>query len=397
MRHSFEIPLLIAAGLGLAVCLFTMPVFTILLVGAWVGLFFYLNKKVSQHGTWLTEEKASELYTWVNHQCQHTWIAPPLQALLIDDQLRRDRLIRIVLAGQYLFLDKSVLDDTTQLDAAKADLLVQIGGKLSGHHALGRKILTLLFKLLPILGNMLEQSETISAQQKAASECDKADSPDIHESTFEFSLGFSAFAKAHWAAATHRLFTIPQHANGQSLQAKGGIFIGIAIFWFFIGSRFLIIPLRLLQIFQDETSVFIIYALLSWLPVIILVVLGIKYLRAGTKRKQEEPNRPETTDQIILTPHIMETPTQTLTGIRVNKIINVNLTGGIIGLLGVSPKNALSAAIKRENHQGWMVKQIMPAASGNLFLLVLRLVILVCTLGLYTLNSGYYIVFEREG
>jgi len=81
---------------------------------------------------------------------------------------------------------------------------------------------------------------------------------------------------------------------------------------------------------------------------------------------------------------------------QTNKIVNVTLSGGILGSLADSPKNALNRTIKRENSDGWSVVQIIPSASGNLFLIILRVVILLLTLFLYTPANGYYIVMKRK-
>ena len=79
-----------------------------------------------------------------------------------------------------------------------------------------------------------------------------------------------------------------------------------------------------------------------------------------------------------------------------NKIVNVTLTGGIIGLLSNSPQNALNAKIKSENSKGWRVIQVIPADSGNLFLSIFRFLLLICTLFFFTTANGYYVILERE-
>lgn len=82
--------------------------------------------------------------------------------------------------------------------------------------------------------------------------------------------------------------------------------------------------------------------------------------------------------------------------IQVNKVVNVTLTGGIIGLLADSPQNSLNNRIKKENENGWRVIQVIPADSGNIFLTILRLLILVFTLFTFTTANGYYIIMERK-
>ena len=79
-----------------------------------------------------------------------------------------------------------------------------------------------------------------------------------------------------------------------------------------------------------------------------------------------------------------------------NKVVNVTLTGGIIGLLAASPQNSLNSIIKEENDMGWRVIQVIPASSGNIFLFLFRLLILVGTLFIYTPVYGYYVIIERN-
>ncbi len=78
-----------------------------------------------------------------------------------------------------------------------------------------------------------------------------------------------------------------------------------------------------------------------------------------------------------------------------NKVLNVTLIGGLIGLFGSSPQKKLNSRIKKENLNGWRVVQIIPADSGNVFLFIFRLLILIITLFLYTTANGYYVIMER--
>ena len=81
--------------------------------------------------------------------------------------------------------------------------------------------------------------------------------------------------------------------------------------------------------------------------------------------------------------------------VQLNKVVNVTLTGGIIGLIGVRPNNALNRRIKNENVNGWKVIQIIPSSSGNILLSILRVILLIVTLFLYTTADGYYVIMER--
>ena len=78
-----------------------------------------------------------------------------------------------------------------------------------------------------------------------------------------------------------------------------------------------------------------------------------------------------------------------------NKIINVALTGGIIGFLVSSPQQRLNAKIKEVNAEGWRVVRIIPSSSGNLLLFLGRLFLLCITLFLYTTKNGFYVVIEK--
>lgn len=86
----------------------------------------------------------------------------------------------------------------------------------------------------------------------------------------------------------------------------------------------------------------------------------------------------------------------TISANQSNKVVNVSLTGGIIGMFSSSPRNVLNSRIQNENASGWKVIQVIPADSGNIFLTVFRLLLLICTLFLYTTSNGYYVILERQ-
>lgn len=78
-----------------------------------------------------------------------------------------------------------------------------------------------------------------------------------------------------------------------------------------------------------------------------------------------------------------------------NKIVNVSLWGGLLGIFSDSPKDRLTRAIKRENTAGYRVVQIEKGRSGSFLLYLLRLIILLLTIFIYTPSNGYYISFEK--
>jgi len=77
-----------------------------------------------------------------------------------------------------------------------------------------------------------------------------------------------------------------------------------------------------------------------------------------------------------------------------NKVVRVRFAGGLIGLLAGSPFLRIEKCISVANKDGWNLATVIPD-STNLVVFVLRAILLVLTLGLWTLATGYIIVFER--
>ncbi len=79
---------------------------------------------------------------------------------------------------------------------------------------------------------------------------------------------------------------------------------------------------------------------------------------------------------------------------RTNKVIRVNFAGGILGLIFGSHRGKLESAINKQNAEGWNLAEVIPD-NPNIALILIRLVFLILTLGLWTLATGYILVFER--
>ena len=79
-----------------------------------------------------------------------------------------------------------------------------------------------------------------------------------------------------------------------------------------------------------------------------------------------------------------------------NKVVRISLMGGLIGALTTNPRTAREDAIDKENNEGWNAIHIEPHSTANLLVWVLQLVVLVCTLGLWTWGGGYMVLFEKE-
>lgn len=78
------------------------------------------------------------------------------------------------------------------------------------------------------------------------------------------------------------------------------------------------------------------------------------------------------------------------------RVANVNLTWGIIGILGDSPQRKLNKAVTKYSNDGWRVQQILPAQISNALLTLFRLGILILTLGLWAPAEGYYLLLEKN-
>lgn len=81
---------------------------------------------------------------------------------------------------------------------------------------------------------------------------------------------------------------------------------------------------------------------------------------------------------------------------KVNKVVRISLSGGIIGWLTTNPRRALDNRIDQENQQGWNAVYFQNHSDTNLAVAVARAIVLLCTLFLWTWGAGYLILFERE-
>ena len=80
---------------------------------------------------------------------------------------------------------------------------------------------------------------------------------------------------------------------------------------------------------------------------------------------------------------------------KINKIERMSYSSGLIGVIFGSSKGKLEGRIKELNTSGWSLHFIHPE-SVNLVLVLLRVILLVCTLGLWTIGSSELLVLERD-
>ena len=80
---------------------------------------------------------------------------------------------------------------------------------------------------------------------------------------------------------------------------------------------------------------------------------------------------------------------------KTNTMFRISSVGGLIGMLTTNP-HALQALITEQNALGHNVVQISAHQATNLFVWVLQVLVLSCTLGLFTWGGGWLVVFEKE-
>lgn len=81
---------------------------------------------------------------------------------------------------------------------------------------------------------------------------------------------------------------------------------------------------------------------------------------------------------------------------KMNKIRQLHLMGGLIGSMLTNPIIALNHCIYEENQQGWNAVYFSAHRDTNLLINFLKILVLILTMGLWTWGAGYLILFERE-
>ena len=80
---------------------------------------------------------------------------------------------------------------------------------------------------------------------------------------------------------------------------------------------------------------------------------------------------------------------------KTNKVVRINYSGGLLGLLFGSARGKLEKVLEDNNRSGWNLAEVIPD-NPNLVILIVRLIILTLTLGLWTLSTSYLlIILER--
>jgi len=79
---------------------------------------------------------------------------------------------------------------------------------------------------------------------------------------------------------------------------------------------------------------------------------------------------------------------------KANRVINVNMWGGILSLID-SPRKKLESTIREQNKSGWNVSFILPGKFNFIFAFI-STIVLVITVFIYQPLPGYMVIFEKE-
>ena len=80
---------------------------------------------------------------------------------------------------------------------------------------------------------------------------------------------------------------------------------------------------------------------------------------------------------------------------KINAVERINYAGGLVGLLFGSSKGKLGAKVLDMNAQGWNL-HLIHQEQLNLVWLMIRLIILFLTLGLWTIGNSELLIFEKD-
>lgn len=79
---------------------------------------------------------------------------------------------------------------------------------------------------------------------------------------------------------------------------------------------------------------------------------------------------------------------------KLNRAVRVSYSGGLIGLFFGRSQGKVEAVLQKQNAEGWNYCEMVPD-QPNLLIHLLRFLLLIATLGLWTLSTGYIFIFEK--
>ena len=81
--------------------------------------------------------------------------------------------------------------------------------------------------------------------------------------------------------------------------------------------------------------------------------------------------------------------------VKINQVERISYAGGLYGLIFGSSKGKLQAKVEEMNQRGWNL-HFIHSDSLNIIHIIIRLLVLVLTLGIWTFGSSELLIFEKE-
>ena len=78
-----------------------------------------------------------------------------------------------------------------------------------------------------------------------------------------------------------------------------------------------------------------------------------------------------------------------------NRVERIRYSGGILGLIFGSSRGKLENAVQKHNDEGWNL-HFIHQDSPNLLIWLFRFLILILTIGLWTIGDSELLVFQKE-
>ena len=79
---------------------------------------------------------------------------------------------------------------------------------------------------------------------------------------------------------------------------------------------------------------------------------------------------------------------------KINKVVRVNFAGGLLGLIFGSSRGKVESVVQKHNADGWNVAEVI-SDNPNLALILVRVLLLFLTVGLWTISTGYLFIMEK--
>lgn len=81
--------------------------------------------------------------------------------------------------------------------------------------------------------------------------------------------------------------------------------------------------------------------------------------------------------------------------VKINQVERISYAGGLYGLIFGSSKGKLQAKVEEMNQRGWNL-HFIHSDSLNIIHIIIRILVLMLTFGIWTFGSSELLIFEKE-